>query len=571
MAGGQTITFREQIDGFPFVQVALVAIVRLAEPIAFTSLFPYVFFMVKRFGIAENEYDISKYSGYLATVFAGCQVMFAIQWGKAADRLGRKRVVMTGMIGTGIAMLILGFSTNYWMAFAARALMGCVNGNVSIIRSILGEVRGLSKKNEALAFLVMPLMFQLGSVIGPALGGSLTNHEKPTGFKLLDDLNEKYPFALVNIVVSGFLFFSATMAFFFIEETHYHFKYEYDVGLATGDKILGFFGVKNERLWAIKKREHDAEVQSPATEETPLLSNAEAIADENSDSEASSVENSYPPLSRRQSEVLIRTNSIKYNPDHSKSVPWGKIITPNLVNIGLLFFIQNIQDIVFTEFLPIFLSYDLMKDGDGNLLSKFPFHILGGLGFDSEQSGRLLSTTGFVGIFVILVVFPWVDRNFNTRKILTIFLSLVPLCFFFLPYVVFLAPSASNGITSYKYCFIAIYCLAFIRTSCSSNIKPHLSLITHRGAPKEYKAVVNSIIVTIASSSRAIGPLIWGHIFSFAQEHEIFWLFWWSLFFFSGAGFIQSFFIDTYDFDDEPETTPTERVETAISGTPANR
>lgn len=487
--------------------------------------------MVKHFGVAQNEHDISKYSGYLATVFSISQVLCTVHWGRSAERFGRKPVVITGMIGTGLAMLLLGFAPNYWVALLARALMGAVNGNVAIVRTMLGETCDGVRRHEALAFIVMPLMSQVGSVIGPSLGGSLTTHS-PLRFEWLNKLNESRPFALVNIVVASVLFFNAGLSFLFVQETHFKTKNKYDFGLAIGDRLLGLFGIHTPRPWNPKLPEN-----------TPLL--------ESSDTESMATEEmTYSPLSRRQSENLIRTQSNKFN-DSLQLVPWSLILTPNLINVAVLWFFQNIQDVVFLEFLPIFLSTDLILDRNGHLASHFPFHLVGGLGFTSAQTGRLLSTTGILGIVVILAVFPYVDRNFNTRRILTIFLLLVPVCFLLLPYVVFLAPQADSRIQDYRWCFIAIYALAFIKTSCSSNIKPHLSLISHRGAPKEYKAVVNSFVVTISSLSRALGPLIWGYIFSFSQKHEIAWFSWWSLFVFSLAGFIQSFFIDTYDEEDD--------------------
>ena len=43
----QSFTMREQLVGFPYQQVLVLMAVRFAEPVTFTSLFPYVFFMVK--------------------------------------------------------------------------------------------------------------------------------------------------------------------------------------------------------------------------------------------------------------------------------------------------------------------------------------------------------------------------------------------------------------------------------------------------------------------------------------------------------------------------------------------
>ena len=60
------LSFKQQIEGFPWSQIFVISCVRFAEPIAFTSLFPYVYFMVRDFGVADTEAEVSKYSGYLS-------------------------------------------------------------------------------------------------------------------------------------------------------------------------------------------------------------------------------------------------------------------------------------------------------------------------------------------------------------------------------------------------------------------------------------------------------------------------------------------------------------------------
>lgn len=474
--------------------------------------------MVKRFHVAEKDADISKYSGYLATSFAVCQVFCAVQWGRAAERYGRKPIIMIGLVGTAAGVLLLGFSSNYYMALFARAFMGCVNGNVAIVRTVLGEI-AVERKHQALAFIVMPLCYLIGTIIGPFLGGVLTQNvnekvEKP-GF--LGRLEDDYPFALVNIVVGSILLVSCTLTFFLVEETHFEKKSDYDVGLDMGDRFFRALGVMKAKTRPWHAKRGDLEVPD---EETSLLQAEEDGA--------------------KSTSLEVATAQA-----NDTSVPWRKILVPNLCNILALFFIQNIQDVVFNEFLPIYLSYDLLLDNNGGLKSKFPFHIVGGLGFSSVQTGNLLSTSGILGIVVVLGVFPYVDRNFDARNILKVSLSVLPFAFLLLPYLLFLVPTPANGITSYRWVYFAAYALAFSRTSCTANIKPQLSLIVHRCAPKEYRAIVNSLVVTTASASRAIGPFVWGHIFSYAQLHEIAWLSWWSLCFFSAAGLIQSFFVIT--------------------------
>lgn len=107
------------------------ALCRICEPIAFTSIFPYIFYMVQTFGITEDEKQISIYAGMVTSAFAIAEFSASIFWGWLSDRVGRKPVLLTGLAGTGISMLVFGFAKSLPVALLARTLGGLLNGFVS--------------------------------------------------------------------------------------------------------------------------------------------------------------------------------------------------------------------------------------------------------------------------------------------------------------------------------------------------------------------------------------------------------------------------------------------------------
>lgn len=259
------LSFKEQMKGFPVWQIIVIGLVRCAEPIAFTSLFPYVYFMVRDFQIAGTEADIAKYVGYLSSSFAFCQFLFSIHWGHLADLIGRKKVLMTGLISTALALLLFGFATNYYTLLLARSLMGVFNGNVLVIRTVLGEV-AVHKRHQAVAFSTLPLLWQAGTIVGPFIGGLLTSvhQEQEYNFQntflyklvapilnstsvstsLFAKLTDKYPYALSNIIVSWGLFNCAIICLLFFEETHEYYKFHRDYGVELGDKLIRMVGIE---------------------------------------------------------------------------------------------------------------------------------------------------------------------------------------------------------------------------------------------------------------------------------------------------------------------------------------
>lgn len=116
----------------------LPAICRFAEPIALTSVFPYLPEMIEYFGVPEN--DIARWAGLTSAIFSLAQGVTGIPWGAASDRFGRKPIILIGLVNTMVMMLVWGFSTSLPMAIAARALMGLGNGNVGILRTMVAEL-----------------------------------------------------------------------------------------------------------------------------------------------------------------------------------------------------------------------------------------------------------------------------------------------------------------------------------------------------------------------------------------------------------------------------------------------
>lgn len=115
------------------------ALCRLAEPIAFTSIFAYAFPMMIDFndGSAENA---SFYAGILISAFAISEALTAMFWGSISDKIGRKPTLLFGLAGTMLSNMLMGFAGNFWMALGARVLGGLLNGNIAVVQTMLAEI-----------------------------------------------------------------------------------------------------------------------------------------------------------------------------------------------------------------------------------------------------------------------------------------------------------------------------------------------------------------------------------------------------------------------------------------------
>lgn len=153
-----------KVPTLPVQQLVILSLCRLADPISFSSVFPYLPEMIESFNVPKNE--VGRWAGITSAVFSLSQAVTGIFWGRASDRYGRKPVILTAMICVMCSGLLFGFSQNLTMAIMARSLAGASNGNVGILRTTVAELVP-HKELQPRAFSVMPLMWTIGSIFGP--------------------------------------------------------------------------------------------------------------------------------------------------------------------------------------------------------------------------------------------------------------------------------------------------------------------------------------------------------------------------------------------------------------------
>jgi DHA2 family multidrug resistance protein-like MFS transporter len=98
---------------------------------------------------------------------AGC----LITMGSLGDRIGRRRLLMIGAAGFGVASVVAALSTSVAMLIAARVLLGIAGA--SFAPSTLSLIRGmfLEPRQRTVAIGVWATSYSLGGAIGPLLGG----------------------------------------------------------------------------------------------------------------------------------------------------------------------------------------------------------------------------------------------------------------------------------------------------------------------------------------------------------------------------------------------------------------
>ena len=212
-------------------QLAILTLARLSEPLTQTSLQAYMFYQLRSFDPSLPDATISFQAGILQGSFTAAQFLTAMLWGRAADseKCGRKWVLLIGLSGTCMSCVGFGFSRSFIQAAVFRTLGGALNGNVGVMRTMISEIIK-EKKFQSRAFLLLPMCFNIGVIIGPILGGLLSDpvssypkifgsHSVLGGEKGVWWLRH-WPYALPNLLSAFFLLMSAAAVMFGLEEVN---------------------------------------------------------------------------------------------------------------------------------------------------------------------------------------------------------------------------------------------------------------------------------------------------------------------------------------------------------------
>ncbi|MFC9893205.1 MFS transporter [Nocardia sp. NPDC127579] len=99
-----------------------------------------------------------------------------ITMGTLGDRIGRRRLLLAGAAGFGLASALAAWAVNPEMLIAARVLQGVAGA--TLMPATLGLIRGMfaDPRERTLAISVWGAMAGSGAAVGPLLGGWLLEH-----------------------------------------------------------------------------------------------------------------------------------------------------------------------------------------------------------------------------------------------------------------------------------------------------------------------------------------------------------------------------------------------------------
>lgn len=485
----------------PVQQLSILAICRFAEPLASTSLYPYLPEMVESFHIPQNE--VGKWAGICAACFSLFQALFGIPWGRFSDRYGRKPAILLGLTSTMLTSLLWGFSKNIPMAIVARALAGAGNGNVGIIRTTVAEMVPF-KELQPRAFSLMPLVWNIGSIFGPTIGGALANplNVKPGEHTDSKNLFARFPYLLPNLVSAAFFAVGITTGILFLEETLESVQGRRDHGLLLGKTISS--SVKR----SVAKLQELLRLRSPTTSSDRGGLHA---ADETD-----------PLLKRPASADDSEAASVAYEAKPRVAAPtWREVMNRQAFINLIVYTLLAMHAMAFDQLIPVFMQHDPIGAPDSTPY-EFPLKFAGGFGLDHFQIGLMSTGYGIVGMFVQFFVFPPLARKYGVLIWLKIVVIAFPVIYLLTPFTALLPTIRSQ--VACMFLAMLLKCLCGIFAFPCSTI-----LLTNSATSLRTLGTLNGIATSASALGRAAGPALAGLVYSAGVKKGYVIAPWWCL------------------------------------------
>ncbi|KAI0388831.1 major facilitator superfamily domain-containing protein [Xylariaceae sp. FL0594] len=459
-------------DAFPTLQLFLLAVVRLAEPIALTSIFPYAWSLVRHFQVG-NEQDASFYAGLLISAFSLTEALMGMYWGGLSDRIGRKPVLIVGCLGTMFSMLVVGFATNIWVALFGRAFGGLLNGNIGVIQTMVGELV-TKQEHEPRAFAVMPFVWSIGTILGPAIGGIFADpHHTWPGFFTEQSWFARFPYLLPNVICAVLLLSSIILGLALLEETHPDMQ----------PRVMLPHGTY-------------------ATDETPLLETSDALKQPAVDLRSET----YGTFGSRE----MAGRAVEASRSKEVNRKPASIFTKRITALILSLSIFTYHSMTYDHLMPIFFE-DRKADIGAVVAAGFnPFFSPGGLGLSMQTVGVILAVNGAIALFVQVVIFPVAAEKIGVFRLFLLVTLVHPIAYLIVPALVYVPD---------RMLMPAIYFCLAVRNVLSIVLYPLLLILIKEATPsREMLGKVNGLAASAGAACRMAAPPVAGYLYSFGSH-----------------------------------------------------
>lgn len=477
-------------QSLPLKTMVVIGICIFCEPLSMTLMFPFLFFMIRDFKDVDPT-ALGLYCGLITAAFSFGQAITSIFWGYLSDRYGRRPILLIGLLGHAISIVAFGLSKSTLMACFSRILCGMLNGNVGVAKSVLAEIT--TSQTRPISFTLLGLMWAMGMVIGPVIGGFLADPSSKFPLFRNSSFFIRFPYVLPCFLVASVSLIGLLLGWLYLEETAPHiglnqFQLAIDeapleqehwgdqghIQFEPVDPAISSFNVRNQLsvrdIWTTFSKNQS--FRSSNTEENEEIFDAisQGVLDDisNPSNSQSILANDDGPISQQDD-------------------PVGRSAYKTIFAYSILHF----QNTVFDE---IFSLWAVAPLGTG-------------LAFSSDDYALVLAIVGLLA-FSLSFLYPILSKQIGY---LPLYRGSVPFYMAVWPLLVLL--TLSHLEKRFEIC--ALIAILTLRRMINLLAFTSTNLLLVLNAKRGQLGLVNGLAVTLASIARGIAPILAGSIFSF--------------------------------------------------------
>lgn len=136
--------------------------------VGMSQLAPVLPLYIEYFGIHDAGL-ISQFSGVAFGITFIISAIFSPIWGRAADKFGRKPMLLRASLGMAVVIYCMGFAQNVYQVIGLRLLQGVITGYSTACTTLIATQTDSEHAGWALGTLSTANV--AGSLLGPVIGG----------------------------------------------------------------------------------------------------------------------------------------------------------------------------------------------------------------------------------------------------------------------------------------------------------------------------------------------------------------------------------------------------------------
>jgi MFS family permease len=136
--------------------------------VGMSMLAPVLPLYIEHLGV-RNTASIAQFSGIAFGITYVVSAIFSPIWGLAADKFGRKPMLLRASLGMAIVIGCMGFATNVYTLIGLRLLQGVITGYATACTTLIATQT--DKEHTGYALGILSTASISGSLLGPSIGG----------------------------------------------------------------------------------------------------------------------------------------------------------------------------------------------------------------------------------------------------------------------------------------------------------------------------------------------------------------------------------------------------------------